>query len=85
MFGGRGEGGECDLAEQNVGGSGRNLLKILKFSFLKSLQMHPILKTSSYIYILGAHLLLLSSLHLSIIIGGDAPPAPPLAMALMVS
>ena len=42
--------------------------------------MHPILKTSSYIW--GSHLLLPFSLHLSKIIGGTHPPAPSLATAL---
>ena len=48
--------------------------KFLKFSFLKSHQMHPILKTSSYIW--GTHLLLLFSLHLSIGGGGYSPRGP---------
>ena len=42
-------GGGADLAERNLGYPGEKKPgKVLKFSFLKSLQMHPILKTSSY-------------------------------------
>ena len=77
-----GGGGDLNLAERNLGGPGENPWKFSKFSFLKSLQMHPILKISSYIW--GTNLLLLLSLHLSIIIGGSRVPlASLLATALM--
>ena len=67
--------GRPDLTERNLGGSeGKKPWKFLKFSFLKLLQMHPILNTSSYIW--GSHLLLPFSLHLSKIIGGSPPPSP---------
>ena len=64
------------------GVQGKSPRIFLKFSFLKSLKMRPILKSSSYIW--GTHLLILFSLHLFIIIGEVEPPplTPPLATAL---
>ena len=54
FFGGEGGG---NLAKRKLGGSGGGKpLKFLEFSFLKLLQMHPILKTSSCIS--RTHLLL---------------------------
>ena len=64
LFFGRGrEGGELDLAKPRVGGWGKNPCNFLKFDFLKSLQLHPILK-------IGNSSIITFSLHLSITIGG---------------
>ena len=50
-------GGGGQLGRAKLGGSGgEKPWNFLKFPFLNSLQMHPILKTSSYIW--GSHLLL---------------------------
>ena len=51
-----------NLAERNLGGpEEKPPEKFLKFLFLKTLQIHQILKTSSYL--MRAHTLIFSSLH----------------------
>ena len=66
--------GGAQLGRAKPRGAGETPWKFLKFSFLKSLQMHPILKTSSYEELIYYYFF---SVHLSIIFA-----APPLAKAL---
>ena len=55
IFGGGG-GGVGQLGGRNLGGLGGNPRKIFEILIPKSLQMHQIIKTSSYIW--GTHLLI---------------------------
>ena len=69
-----GGGGGCNLPSETWGGPRKNPWKFLKFSFLKSLQTHLILKTSSHIW--GNSSVITFFLHFPIIIGGEGTHGP---------
>ena len=77
-----GGGGQPGRAKP-MGVRGKKTCKLLKFSFLKSLQMHPILKLA---HIYGDLIYYYFFLSISRkLLGGAAPPAPPLVTALALS
>ena len=64
------------LPSKKQGDLGKKSLEMFEFFIPEIAAMHPILKTSSYLW--GSHPLLLFSLNLSKIVGGGCPSPQPL-------